>query len=61
MTLHIEVNTPDLQKVGNFKTLLRNSIALNMALEYDYQGLIRGLKLLYPNRQIIINLKIVDL
>lgn len=61
MTLHIEVNIPDLQKVGSFKTLLRNSIALNMALEYDYQGLIRGLKLLYPNKQIIINLKIVDL
>lgn len=58
MQLMILVQQPDKINAGKYKELLRNSFPLNQSMSYDYQGLINGIKLLYPNRDLIINLSI---
>lgn len=58
MQLMILVQQPDKVNAGKYKELLRNSFPLNMSLDYDYKGLINGIKLLYPDRDIIIHLTI---
>ena len=57
--LRIQVDVPHQSNTGKFVTLLRNQIELDDSLDYDYKGLLRGLKLLYPNKQLIINLSIL--
>lgn len=54
--LKIEVQTPDKFKQGSFKTLVRNSIELDSNLTFDYQKLIDGLRLLFIDKEIFINL-----
>lgn len=57
--LMITVETPHPTQSCKYQNLLRNSIALDDSLRYDYQGLIRGLELLYPNKKIIIHLTLI--
>lgn len=56
--LKVSVTCQDERNCSKFRELLRNFIELDDSLTYDYHTLIRGLKLLYPNREIFINLMI---
>lgn len=61
MRLVVKIEIPDYRRSGHFKELFRNSFAVDDSLQYDYQGLIRGLKLLFPeHKNLIINLSIVN-
>lgn len=57
--IQIIVTEPDRFKVCKFKELFRNTIELDDSLSYDYQGMIKGLRLLFQNKHIIINLNIL--
>lgn len=52
----IQVQTPDKVNQGKFKTLVCNSIELDSNLTFDYQKLIDGLRLLFIDKEIFINL-----
>lgn len=58
-TLKIRVEESDKRCAGAFKELLRNSIDLDDSVRYDYNGLVDGLHLLYPNKEIVIHLSIL--
>lgn len=58
-TLRIIVQTPHVSSAGKFVELFRNSFELDDSLVYDYQGLLNGVKLLFPNKELIINLTLV--
>lgn len=57
-TLKIEVLSPDRSKAGEFRQLLLNRIELDDSLHFDYHSLLKGINLLYSNKQIIVNLSI---
>lgn len=57
--LKVIIQVPDNLKTGSFKELYRNSIPLDDGLCFDYQALIKGLKLLYPKNNVIINLSLM--
>lgn len=57
--LRIQIDVPHPSNAGKFVTLLRNQLELDDSLHYDYNGLLRGIKLLFPNKQLIINLSIL--
>lgn len=57
-TLKIEVLSPDRSKAGDFRQLLLNRIELDDSLHFDYHALLKGINLLYSNKQIIVNLSI---
>lgn len=58
-TLRISVQIPHTFKAGEFKELYRNSIPIDSQLLFDYQGLIKGLNILYPQTNKIINLSLL--
>lgn len=57
--LKVVIQVPDSNRTGSFKELYRNSIPLDDGICFDYQSLIKGLKLLYPKDNIIINLSLM--
>lgn len=56
--IQVTVLIPHPCKCGEFKELFNNIIETDDSFSYDYQGIVNGLKLLFPNNQLIINLKI---
>lgn len=58
--MHLRVIVSYLKSPDKQVDLLRNTIELPEGLGYDYQALISGIKLLYPNyKNLIINLIIL--
>lgn len=57
--LRIIIQVPHPYKTGEFKEIYRNSIPIDGSLHFDYQGLIKGLNILYPQNNKIINLTLM--
>lgn len=50
----VYVVRPDVQHVGQFKQIYKNSIECDDSLDLDYKTLIKGLRMLYPSPDVII-------
>lgn len=46
-------------QAGKYQYLFRNSFEINSDLKYDYQKLIDGLRCLFPDKKLIIELEII--
>lgn len=58
-SLKIKCEVPDRVHAGDFKVIYSNLVKIDDSLNFDYQTLIRGLKLLYPFNDLIINFQIL--
>lgn len=59
MTLKIRLEVPDAIKAGHTRVVYTNTIDVSESLSFDYETLICGLKLLYPYKNLVINLILV--
>lgn len=57
--IKVLVQVPHPTQAGRFSELLRSTIELDSSLKYDYQGLVDGIRLLYPNKNLVINFSIL--
>lgn len=57
-TIKISVDAFHPFHAGKFINILRNQFEVDESFKYDYHSLINGIKLLYPNKQLIINISI---
>lgn len=48
-TIKISVQRPHPTKTGSYIELLRSQFELDSSCSYDYNGLLRGIRLLFPN------------
>lgn len=53
------VSVPHPFKAGEYKEIYRNTISVDASLHFDYHALIKGLNLLYPQTNKIINLTLM--
>lgn len=58
-TIKVIVSTPDKIQAGKFNQLFRTTFDTDSSLEYDYQTMIKGLRLLFPNKQLFIDLSLM--
>lgn len=61
MKQHIKVivQSPDKIKAGQFREELRRNIEVDDALNFDFTTLLKGLRLMFFNKEIFINLTIM--
>lgn len=55
----IIVTTPDRNNIGSFKEVFRHSISVDDSIDFDYKSLLKGIKVLFPDKQLFINLNIM--
>lgn len=48
-TIKILVQRPHPSIAGKFIEVLRSSFEIDASMQYDYNGLLRGVRLLFPN------------
>lgn len=58
-SLRIIIQIPHAFKAGGFKELYRNTIPIDSQIHFDYHALIKGLEILYPQNNKIINLTLM--
>lgn len=57
--LRVKVEIPDPLHNNKFKELFRNQLELDESVSYDYQSLIKGIKLLFQRNDLIITLVLI--
>lgn len=57
--LRILIQIPHAFKAGEFKELYRNTIPIDSQIHFDYHTLLKGLDILYPQNNKIINLTLL--
>ena len=58
--LRISVELPHPSKNGQFINLYRNQIDVDSSLDFDYQMVVKTLRLLYPQKGAIINFSLIN-
>lgn len=59
MILRIVLERPSELHTGEFKEIYRNTLDCDDSVQFDYQALLKGLKMLYPYNNLIINLTLL--
>lgn len=56
MTLKVIIEVPHPVRQGSFKELYRTQLQVDDSVHYNYQALINGIKMLFPNKNLVISL-----